>query len=87
MQSKGRVSHSSDPIGRNARHFRAGFDEHVAMDFFRLYEYGKIVGHWDTAEQIPDQTGNRNPNFLARGRTISDLEPGKLNACQYVPAT
>ncbi|MBF9016951.1 MULTISPECIES: nuclear transport factor 2 family protein [unclassified Oceanispirochaeta] len=33
-----------------------GNDEYVTMDFFRFDENGKIVEHWDSMQQIPEET-------------------------------
>ncbi len=35
-------------------------DEYVTMDFFRFSEDGKIVEHWDSIQQIPKTTLNKN---------------------------
>ena len=37
-----------------------GNDEFVTMDFFRFDEQGKICEHWDSIQQIPKTSANRN---------------------------
>jgi predicted SnoaL-like aldol condensation-catalyzing enzyme len=37
-----------------------GGDEYVTMDFFRFDENGKIIEHWDSMQEIPDETRNGN---------------------------
>ena len=37
-----------------------GGDEYVTMDFFRFDENGKIVEHWDSMQEVPDETKNGN---------------------------
>lgn len=38
-------------------------DEYVTMDFFRFNEEGKICEHWDSIQQIPDQSANENTMY------------------------
>ena len=40
-----------------------GGDEYVTMDFFRFDDDGKIVEHWDSIQQIPRESKNRNPMY------------------------
>ena len=40
-----------------------GNDEYVTMDFFRFDEYGKVVEHWDSMQQIPDSSANNNTMY------------------------
>ncbi len=40
-----------------------GGDEYVTMDFFRFDENGKIVEHWDSIQQIPGKSENRNTMY------------------------
>ena len=40
-----------------------GNDQYVTMDFFRFDENGKIVGHWDSMQQIPEGTKNGNTMY------------------------
>jgi predicted SnoaL-like aldol condensation-catalyzing enzyme len=34
--------------------------EYITMDFFRFSEEGKIVEHWDSIQQIPKTSMNKN---------------------------
>jgi len=38
-------------------------EEYVTMDFFRFDEYGKIVEHWDSMQEIPEFTANGNTMY------------------------
>lgn len=38
-------------------------DQYVTMDFFRFDENGKIVEHWDSIQEIPDETKNGNSMY------------------------
>jgi predicted SnoaL-like aldol condensation-catalyzing enzyme len=40
-----------------------GNQEYVTMDFFRFDENGKIVEHWDSMQEVPDETKNGNPMY------------------------
>ena len=40
-----------------------GNDEYITMDFFRFDENGKIVEHWDSVQQIPDDSENDNSMY------------------------
>jgi predicted SnoaL-like aldol condensation-catalyzing enzyme len=40
-----------------------GNDEYVTMDFFRFDEQGKICEHWDSIQQIPKTSANKNTMF------------------------
>ena len=40
-----------------------GNDEYVTMDFFRFDKNGKIVEHWDSMQQIPEETKNGNTMY------------------------
>ncbi|NNE65244.1 MAG: SnoaL-like domain-containing protein [Pyrinomonadaceae bacterium] len=40
-----------------------GGDEYVTMDFFRFDENGKIVEHWDSIQEIPDESKNGNSMY------------------------
>ena len=40
-----------------------GNDEYVTMDFFRFDDNGKIVEHWDSIQQIPNQSANENSMY------------------------
>ncbi len=40
-----------------------GNDQYVTMDFFRFDDGGKIVEHWDSIQEIPDETKNGNSMY------------------------
>lgn len=37
--------------------------EYVTMDFFRFDEFGKIVEHWDSMQEIPKDSANNNTMY------------------------
>ena len=43
-----------------------GNEEYVTMDFFRFDEDGKIVEHWDSIQEVPNENKNGNPMYLER---------------------
>ncbi|WP_339708727.1 nuclear transport factor 2 family protein [uncultured Kriegella sp.] len=38
-------------------------DEYVTMDFFRFDDKGKICEHWDSIQQIPKTSENKNKMY------------------------
>lgn len=40
-----------------------GDEAYVTMDFFRFDEEGKICEHWDSIQQIPEQSANPNSMY------------------------
>ncbi|GHB78709.1 nuclear transport factor 2 family protein [Persicitalea jodogahamensis] len=40
-----------------------GNDQYVTMDFFRFDENGKIVEHWDSIQQIPQESASGNTMY------------------------
>lgn len=40
-----------------------GGSEYVTMDFFRFDENGKIIEHWDSMQEIPEQSKNGNTMY------------------------
>jgi len=43
--------------------FNAFNEEYVTMDFFRFDAEGKIIEHWDTIQEVPNETKNGNPMY------------------------
>ncbi|SIP92012.1 nuclear transport factor 2 family protein [Maribacter ulvicola] len=39
-----------------------GNDQYITMDFFRFDDNGKICEHWDSIQQIPEES--KNPNTM-----------------------
>jgi len=37
-----------------------GNEQYVTMDFFRFDNNGKIVEHWDSIQEVPEETKNGN---------------------------
>ena len=40
-----------------------GNEQYVTMDFFRFDDKGKIVEHWDSIQEIAEETKNGNPMY------------------------
>jgi len=40
-----------------------GNDQYVTMDFFRFDDMGKIIEHWDSIQEVPNETKNGNPMY------------------------
>jgi len=40
-----------------------GNGNYVTMDFFRFDDYGKIVEHWDSVQEVPSEAKNGNPMY------------------------
>lgn len=38
-------------------------DQYVTMDFFRFDKNGKIVEHWDSIQQVPEISTNKNTMY------------------------
>ena len=38
-------------------------EEYITMDFFRFDKNGKICEHWDSIQQIPKESANRNTMY------------------------
>ena len=38
-------------------------EEYVTMDFFRFDDFGKIVEHWDSMQEIPSGSENMNTMY------------------------
>lgn len=40
-----------------------GNEQYVTMDFFRFDEKGKIIEHWDSIQEIPEESKNGNTMY------------------------
>ncbi len=49
-----------DLVALHTHQIWPGNNQYVTMDFFRFDEHGKIVEHWDSIQEIPDNTKNGN---------------------------
>ena len=52
-----------DLVALHTHQIWPGNDQYVTMDFFRFNENGKIVEHWDSIQQIPQETSNGNTMY------------------------
>jgi predicted SnoaL-like aldol condensation-catalyzing enzyme len=50
-------------VALHTRQIWPGGVEYVTMDFFRFDENGKIVEHWDSMQEIPEKSENRNTMY------------------------
>ena len=50
-------------VALHTRQIWPGGDEYVTMDFFRFDDNGKIVEHWDSMQQIPEESENENTMY------------------------
>ncbi len=58
-----RVIAEGDLVALHTHQTWPGNDEYVTMDFFRFDENGKIVEHWDSIQQIPENSENNNTMY------------------------
>ena len=49
-----------DLVALHTHQIWPGNEEYVTMDFFRFDSDGKIVEHWDSIQEVPDETKNGN---------------------------
>jgi len=40
-----------------------GNEQYVTMDFFRFDDKGKIIEHWDSIQEVPDESKNGNTMY------------------------
>ncbi len=52
-----------DLVALHTHQIWPGNDEYITMDFFRFDEHGKICEHWDTIQQIPENSANPNTMY------------------------
>lgn len=53
----------NDLVALHTHQVWPGGDEYVTMDFFRFDDEGKIIEHWDSMQEIPDETKNGNKMY------------------------
>ncbi len=58
-----RAAAEGDLVAVHTHQSWPGNEEHVTMDFFRFDTDGKIVEHWDSMQEIPDDTKNGNTMY------------------------
>jgi len=58
-----RVIAENDLVALHTRQKWPGDEEYVTMDFFRFDEFGKIIEHWDSIQQVPETSLNQNSMF------------------------
>jgi predicted SnoaL-like aldol condensation-catalyzing enzyme len=52
-----------DLVALHTHQIWPGNDQYVTMDFFRFDEKGKIIEHWDSIQEVPNETKNGNPMY------------------------
>jgi len=52
-----------DLVALHTHQIWPGDEEYVTMDFFRFDNNGKIVEHWDSMQQIPENSANENTMY------------------------
>ncbi|WP_417610453.1 ester cyclase [Owenweeksia hongkongensis] len=52
-----------DLVALHTHQIWPGNDQYVTMDFFRFDENGKICEHWDSIQQVPENSANGNSMF------------------------
>lgn len=58
-----RVVAEDDLVALHTHQTWPGNIEYVTMDFFRFDENGKIVEHWDSIQEIPENSVNGNTMY------------------------
>jgi predicted SnoaL-like aldol condensation-catalyzing enzyme len=58
-----RVIAENDLVALHTHQIWNGDGEYVTMDFFRFDENGKIVEHWDSIQQVPEESANSNKMY------------------------
>lgn len=52
-----------DLVALHTHQIWPGNEEYVTMDFFRFDGKGKIVEHWDSMQQIPEESAHNNTMY------------------------
>ena len=58
-----RAVSENDLVALHTHQTWPGNEQYVTMDFFRFDENGKIVEHWDSMQEVPEETKNGNPMY------------------------
>lgn len=58
-----RVIAENDLVALHTHQIWPDNDEYVTMDFFRFDENEKIIEHWDSIQQIPKKSANKNTMY------------------------
>ena len=58
-----RVIAEDDLVALHTHQTWPGNEQYVTMDFFRFDDNGKIVEHWDSIQEVPNETKNGNPMY------------------------
>ncbi len=58
-----RVIAQEDLVALHTHQIWPGNDQYVTMDFFRFDKNGKIIEHWDSIQNVPDESANDNTMF------------------------
>ena len=58
-----RVIAENDLVALHTRQKWPDNEEYVTMDFFRFDEFGEIIEHWDSIQQVPETSMNQNSMF------------------------
>ena len=52
-----------DLVALHTHQIWPGNDQYITMDFFRFDEKGKIIEHWDSIQQILEDSANDNTMY------------------------
>ncbi len=52
-----------DLVALHTHQIWPGNDQYITMDFFRFDEKGKICEHWDSIQQVPQESANPNTMY------------------------
>ena len=58
-----RVIAEGDLVALHTHQTWPGNEEYVTMDFFRFDNKGKIIEHWDSIQEVPNENKNDNPMY------------------------
>jgi predicted SnoaL-like aldol condensation-catalyzing enzyme len=58
-----RIISENDLVALHTHQVWPDNDEYVTMDFFRFDNDAKIIEHWDSIQQIPKQSANKNTMY------------------------